>query len=369
MKKILVTTVILIATAMIFSSFALANTKTQSQISLNTTTNGSSTGARGDIVWDNGMEYTGLSAAQYDSQYPFEAECADDFIFDVPTQVCDVHWIGGYWNDPTYPTTHWPWEIIFYHDRGDGMAPGAIFIGPFTFNPGEYTETLIEDSGTSIYYEFSVDLPQNFDFPAQETFWISIQGIGIFPPQCGWGSDNGNTIILHEMVFKSEFFGYADWTDGLTVFNYSCNMDFQLTTKTTAVPSISCEGTLLWQKVKTGATVNGTILVSNDGEAGSQLDWEVDSYPTWGNWTFTPESGTGLAEGDSVTITVEVVAPAEKKKTFTGTIKLINSDDPTDFCEIDVSLKTPRTTNGFNLLEWILQRYPNMFPILRNILA
>jgi len=137
------------------------------------------------------------------------------------------------------------------------------------------------------------------------------------------------------------------------------------------VPAICCDGNLLWEKVKAGSTVNGTFEISNCGEVGSLLNWEVDisELPNWGTWTFTPESGTGLAEGDSVTITVEVVAPAQKKKTFTGTIKMINSDNTSDFCEIDVSLKTPRSRTGFNLLQWILQRYPNMFPILRNIIA
>ena len=135
------------------------------------------------------------------------------------------------------------------------------------------------------------------------------------------------------------------------------------------VPAISCVGTLTWPEVNAGATVNGTFQVCNDGEPGSILNWKVDTYPTWGTWTFTPSSGIGLAQGDCVTITVEVVAPTEKKKTFTGKIKMINSINASDFCEIDVSLTTPKAINGFNLLHWILQKYPNMFPILRSILA
>jgi hypothetical protein len=133
------------------------------------------------------------------------------------------------------------------------------------------------------------------------------------------------------------------------------------------VPDLDCSGTLTWTKVKSGSTVNGTFQVSNIGDVGSLLNWEVDSNPTWGTWTFTPASGTGLADGDSVTITAEVVAPAQKKKTFTGTIKLVNSDDPTDFCEIEVSLTTPRTSASSLILR-ILEKFPNAFPILRQIL-
>jgi len=138
-----------------------------------------------------------------------------------------------------------------------------------------------------------------------------------------------------------------------------------------AVPNLDCDGSLSWDKVKTNSTVTGDVQVGNVGEIGSLLNWKIDSYPTWGTWTFTPQSGTGLPDGIWVTVNVSVVAPLEKKKTFTGTINIVNSDDPTDFCEIDVSLITPRarTINGFNLLHWILQKYPNVFPILRHILA
>ncbi len=133
-------------------------------------------------------------------------------------------------------------------------------------------------------------------------------------------------------------------------------------------PAISCEGTLSWPEVNAGATVNATFQVCNIGEPGSLLSWKVDSYPTWGTWTFTPSSGTGLAEGDCVTISVEVKAPTEKKKTFTGKVKMVNLINASDFCEIDVSLTTPRAINGYTLIQWILQKYPNMFPILRHIL-
>ena len=135
-------------------------------------------------------------------------------------------------------------------------------------------------------------------------------------------------------------------------------------------PAICCDGNLLWEEVKAGSTVNGTFQINNCGEEGSLLNWEVNDWPRWGNWTFTPKSGTGLAQGDSVTITVEVVAPLQKKETFTGKIKMVNLDNTSNFCEIDVSLTTPRakTWTGFNLLQQILDRFPNAFPILRKIL-
>ena len=201
--------VFLIVISMVFSTVALANTKTQPQITT-TSGHGSGMGARGDIVWDNDMNYDGLCSAQLDAEITFESECADDFHFEEDIEVCDVHWIGGYWGTD-YNTTHWPWEIIFYINDGTGTAPGSIYAGPFTYNYGDYTETLIEDDG-SIYYEISVDLPQNILFPAYYKFWISIQGIGSYPPQSGWAY-HFDPIKLHEAVFRSSYFGYPDWTN------------------------------------------------------------------------------------------------------------------------------------------------------------
>jgi len=72
------------------------------------------------------------------------------------------------------------------------------------------------------------------------------------------------------------------------------------------------------------------------------LDWEIESYPDWGTWTFDPDGGLDLTPEDpAVTVTVEVVAPEDPETEFTGEIVLVNSEDPDDTCTIDVSLATP----------------------------
>lgn len=131
-------------------------------------------------------------------------------------------------------------------------------------------------------------------------------------------------------------------------------------------PDLDCTGTLSWDNIAPEATVTGSITVENIGDEGSLLDWEVESYPEWGTWTFNPESGTDLQIGDSVTVEVEVIAPPDKKTEFTGTVKIINSENPDDYCEINVVLKTPRGLSyQFPLLQKILER----FPILKHLLG
>ena len=355
--------VLLFAIALVFSSMAIANTQIkQSNLETNTSHEGSGIGARGAIVWDNGMQYGGLGASQEDTQYPLSFMCADDFLFEEPTEVCDVHWVGGYWNDATYNTVHWPWMITFYYDDGTGERPGQIYLGPFVFDNTQYTEVLIEDTGTSIYYEFSVDLLENYLFPADEKFWMVIQGVGFFPPQSGWGLHE-DPITLHEAVFKGELLGFPDWTDSFDVFGYSADMCFQLTTKQEAIPLICCDPMQMsWSNIKPGATVTGSFHVWNCGEAGSTLNWKVDTWPQWmedGGVVFVPATGTEVHGGPGTQVDFTFTAPNVQNQIYSGRVKVINLDDPTDYCDMPVELETPRYKGVFyNFLEQLANRFP-----------
>ena len=137
-------------------------------------------------------------------------------------------------------------------------------------------------------------------------------------------------------------------------------------------PDLKCSGDLRWEDVTPGSTVEGSFAVANGGDPGSELDWEVSEYPEWGtDWTFKPASGTGLTpEAGSVVVEVSFVAPSESKTDFDGDVKVINSDDPSDFCKIDVFLSTPRSRAvNYPLLFRIFERFPNAFPILRHLLG
>ena len=87
------------------------------------------------------------------------------------------------------------------------------------------------------------------------------------------------------------------------------------------------------------------------------MSWEVSAYPNWGTWTFDPADGTGLTPEDgTLTINVEVVAPDEEETEFTGEVKIVNSNDPDDFCIIDVSLVTPMSQESDGLFGWVFLR-------------
>jgi len=135
------------------------------------------------------------------------------------------------------------------------------------------------------------------------------------------------------------------------------------------VPDLDCSGILSWTDVMPGDIVTDSFTVENNGDPLSLLDWEIDSYPIWGTWSFDPDIGTGLEEGDTVTIYVEVIAPNVEEETFTGDVVMINSNDPSDTCTIPVSLTTPVTQPvQYPLLELFRERFPLLYQILNVVL-
>ncbi len=133
---------------------------------------------------------------------------------------------------------------------------------------------------------------------------------------------------------------------------------------------ICCDGNLDWSSVKPNSEVTGDFQISNCGEEGSYLNWELYSVPVWGVWELSPDSGTDLAYGESVTIEVKVTVPSDENSEFTGKVKMINSDDPSDYCEIDVVLNTPKYNPrylNFIQISWFLNRFRDEFPIIRSL--
>ncbi len=113
------------------------------------------------------------------------------------------------------------------------------------------------------------------------------------------------------------------------------------TTEGAPVPDLDCEGSLTWTNVEPGGTVTDSFIVKNIGEPGSELDWEVITWPSWGTWTFNPQNGTDLPKNGETTVQVTVVAPDEQNEEFTGEVKVVNKEDSDDYCIIPVSLTTP----------------------------
>ena len=120
------------------------------------------------------------------------------------------------------------------------------------------------------------------------------------------------------------------------------NSDTATVTGISLIPDLQCSGSLGWSNIKPGSVVAGSFKVKNIGDPGSLLFWQVDSYPSWGIWAFTPSMGTNLKPEDGeVTIDVTLCVPKESNKAYSGQVKIVNLMDPTDYCTIPISLTTP----------------------------
>ena len=188
------------------------------------------------MVWDNGLQYHGYVPAQWDEVRNFDAYPADDFQFQDDTTVRYVNWVGGYFNT-NYQQGNLDWSLAFYQDSGDGNIPGALYAGPYQFTPTMCNPVLLEDTGSNTYYQYSVELPEDVEFIGGEKYWISSWGVGTYPPQTAAAGHN-DSILLHQAVYKSDYFGYSDWTDGEDVSWIGVPSDacFQLITPSLEVP-------------------------------------------------------------------------------------------------------------------------------------
>jgi len=136
----------------------------------------------------------------------------------------------------------------------------------------------------------------------------------------------------------------------------------------TPLPSVCCQGDLSWSNVGAGKKLSGTLQVSNCGDDGSELDWEVSNWPEWGSeWTFTPASGTGLTTAQGwIDVQVEFNAPNEKNMEYDGAIELMNSNNPANTCEVSIYVLTPKNKQyDNNPFINFLKNHQNMFPILQ----
>ena len=146
---------------------------------------------------------------------------------------------------------------------------------------------------------------------------------------------------------------------------------WHFTTEPNPKPFLSCEGTLFWDDIKPGETVDGYFIIENVGEQGSVLDWQIHERPSWGTWFFEPESGINLTPEDGeISVKVVCQAPADRMTKFNGEITIINQENLSNSCTINIELKTPfyKPFRFMTLIyQWIFNHFPNVLPILRYI--
>jgi hypothetical protein len=163
------------------------------------------------IIWDNGPGDGGTSlSSQLALDYPFDSQCADDFMFDVDSLVTDVHWWGTWWNGAGSFSTDF--NIYFYLTDPNTGYPELDGSG----NPAPiatYNFYGVPDNGLN-GAEYDVVLDEPFAAEAGVHYWIGIQAEEGFYEYGQWGWTATNTgPQLTECVQGFPLLGIPYWTD------------------------------------------------------------------------------------------------------------------------------------------------------------
>jgi hypothetical protein len=286
-------------------------------------------------------EYRGLSSGFFENQFSW------DFFagYGSAVALADVNFDGildlacGAWWDHT-------WVFL---NTGSGLPSSPSWtsgvtsvVEKITFGnvgPTQDDHTITETFGAGKQLCYL----ENRNIQRVDT--VKVDGVTLADTQYMYSRDQGfvtvgvlptSSIEITYTFSKSLDMAVSNWDPDIGNYLYYNQLHVEYT------PDLDCTGSLSWSDIKPGATVEGSFQVLNTGDAASFLNWRIESHPDWGTWTFEPDSGAGLTpEAGPISINVTVVAPDQKKTSFTGQVKVVNIDDPSDNETISVSLVTP----------------------------
>ncbi|HVQ00868.1 MAG TPA: S8 family peptidase [Candidatus Thermoplasmatota archaeon] len=221
---------------------------------------------------------------------------------------CDNYW---------HPTRN---DYIYYSFTVPQATPGPVLIGA-------------EFKASSVPWNHGPDIDV---YDPIQSVWTKVQqGMGT-PSELTWKwytiakeYISGSSVLRFRILCAA---GCDTWLDTVGV---------KYAPLPPAVPDLTCSGSLSWTDVKPGSTVSGSFSVGNIGDPGSKLNWQVQSWPSWGSWTFTPSSGRNLPKDGTTKVMVTVVAPDQENQPFNGAVKVVNTDNIADYEVIPVNLITP----------------------------
>jgi nitrous oxidase accessory protein NosD len=270
---------------------------------------------------------------------------------------------SNYWDDG-YPSGGNFWDDYTGSDtNGDriGDTPYAISYG----NNADHYPLMFPYGPPSAYFEYTIinrsvlfDASYSYDYDGNITnyFWVF-----------GDGTNGTGMIISHD------YEGCGDFFVTLTVVNDDgMEDDVTQTICIIPIPDLECTGALSWTDIESGSTITGSFTIENIGEPKSHLNWEIQSWPEWGTFSFNPIYGYNLTpENGSITVNVTVSVPLQKNADFSGNVTIINSENSSDYDTIQVHLTTPYNIQWtiVEILHTFIERFPNAFPILRYLLG
>ena len=363
--------VLLLAALMAFSSLtALANTNTNTMKKMLTVNPSESQGGP-DLIWDNTVGVYGGSGGVIVSvlRPDGDATPADDFVFGAPVTISAVFWQGGYFQCELaqgFKDYGWNWNIIFWTDSGNGNTPGAIISNQTVTNSSiehsfwyEWTNA---SSGREYWVaNYSAQLPVPVAFDANTKYWVTIQGVGAYPPQACWSRHNETVggIKLHQAVFKGALWSAPNW-ENISVITWGIphDLNFQLYGQMQNAPPVPPTITgPVKAKIKVATAYNFTTTDPNGDDVSYFIDW---GDGTNSSWIGPYSSGMTVTQTHTWTVKGTYVISAKAKDSH---------GNESDWGTLSVSMPSSYEPQHEPILLWLFERFPHAFPILRHLLG
>jgi hypothetical protein len=156
-----------------------------------------------------------------DSVYPFQSRVCDNFVVQSEAYAESLVWWGGYWSMQTNPLGDF--TIEFYEDSSGYQQPKQEPI---------YSERVDRDEiELNGYYRYEASIPP-FLLSADTTYWIVFMAHIVWPPHwgvnCSWPGNSPGWGDGQECYFKSDLFGYLEWTPASSALGEPYESSFQI---------------------------------------------------------------------------------------------------------------------------------------------
>ena len=309
-------------------------------------------------------QYTGLSDGFFETSYSWNYYEGSGSAVTLADVNCDDKLdlaTGGWWdytrlflNDGSGLPTDPSWT-----SGGTSVVEKIVFgnVGP-EYNEKTYIDDFPADGDRRLFYLSRQNI--------QKINSVKRDGVNLGPSEYTYSREHSwITVEAAPTVNVEVSYTYSKSQD-MVVSNWDPNIGnylFYNQICVEGIPDLLCEGDLSWMDVSPGSIVTGSFIVENIGDPESELSWEITSFPNWGDWTFTPNSGSSLTPEDGpLTVNVSVTVPIDPETEFFGEVRITNSDDSSDICEIDVYLKTPKSKSVYHPVQSLQSRIINQVP-------
>lgn len=223
------------------------------------------------------------------------------------------------------------------------------------FNNNELENQLVSTTGKISYRGFhTIDLPELVSLNSGDDFYLYLSlSHGGQPYDCTseipvlLGTFSTGTTVVSDASPGESFYkdDAGNWVD-LTSFDESAN--FCIKGLVPKQADLVSDGSITVNRAKPGSTIQTQINIENNGESFSNLNWKIDSFPSWGEWEFSKTNGDDIyPESGVISLNLNVSLPDEKGQSFDGEIVIVNQHDERDTERIPVTIST---TNSYSRL-------------------